>query len=177
MVGIRAVMVMCAVAWLSMAALPHTDYPVPPRTKQLLFYVQNSTNINTVIYDVNAVKGVIESDEPVKIYWLRFADHNKLRPLNYLEKTFAYGLKSEAQQNGRVKATFLARKEKQLEVYIDEQGQATALTTINAKMAKLTRLFVQVSEDGWWPKVSYVEFFGIDVQTNLPVYEKLIITS
>lgn len=171
----RATMLICAVALFGFTTVLHTEYPVPPRTKKSLFYIQNSTNTNTVIYEINAEKGVIDVDEPVTIYWLRYADKNKLRPLNYLEKTFAYGLKQESQENGRVKASFLARKEKQIEVYLDEQGQATALIKINDKLSKLTKLFVKVAEDGWWPKVSYVEFFGTDVKTNLPVYEKLII--
>lgn len=175
MAGIRAVMLMGVVVLCGFNAVPGTDYPVPPRTKKSLFYVQNSTNTNTVVYDVNIANGSIHADEPVKIYWLRFADHNKLRQLNYLEKTFAYGLKFEPLQNGKVKASFVARKERQIEVFVDEQGQATALIKISDKISKLTRLFVQVAEDGWWPKVAYVEFFGTDVKTNLPVYEKLII--
>lgn len=173
--SVRAVMLMCAVLLLSFTTEKHTEYPVPPHSKKSLFYVQNSTNTNTVIYEVNLEQGKVQAEEPVNIYWLRYADKNKLRPLNYLERTFAYGLKFEAPENGKMKASFVARKEKQLEIYLDEEGQATALIKISNKISKLTRLFVQVAEDGWWPKVAYVEFFGTDIKTNLPVYEKLII--
>jgi hypothetical protein len=34
---------------------------------------------------------------------------------------------------------------------------------------------VQVAEEGWWPKVAYVEFFGLDSETHKPTYEKMII--
>ncbi len=151
------------------------DYPVPLHTRQLLFYIQNSTNTNTVIYDINVVNGIIQKDEPVKIYWLRFAENSKRQPLNYLERTFAYGLKYESVSTDKVKAHFVARKEKQVEVRFDEQGVVSAMMNINGSPSKLTKLFVQVTEDGWWPKVAYVEFFGTDLKTNLPVYEKLVI--
>jgi hypothetical protein len=72
-------------------------------------------------------------------------------------------------------AQFVASKEKSFEVFIDDAGQALAMMVIGGQKAKLTKVFVQVAEDGWWPKVAYVEFFGIDVKTNKPAYEKMLI--
>jgi hypothetical protein len=46
---------------------------------------------------------------------------------------------------------------------------------ISGKRSKLTKIFVQVAEEGWWPKVAYVEFFGVEQETNKLAYEKMII--
>jgi Domain of unknown function (DUF4833) len=60
-----------------------------------------------------------------------------------------------------------------LEVSLDENGQAFAIMSIMGQPAKLTKIFVQVAEDGWWPRIAYIEFFGLDRKTNKPVYEKM----
>lgn len=152
------------------------DFPVPPHTKKSLFYIHRSPNIHTVVYDVNLLKNnTIDPNDPVKVYWIRFGEKNKYKDLNYMEKTFAYGVKCESLGNARYRAQFVAKKEKSMDVYLDEKGQATAIMKVNGKMSKLIKMFVQVAEEGWWPKVAYVEFFGTELKTNLPTYEKLII--
>jgi hypothetical protein len=117
----------------------------------------------------------IDPENPFKIYWIRYGEKNKYKELNYMERTFAYGLKSEPLKNGRIRAAFVAKKERTIDVFIDDKGQATALMNIDNKISKLVKIFVQVAEDGWWPKVAYVEFFGTDFKTSLPTYEKLLI--
>lgn len=153
-----------------------TDFPVPPYSKKSLFYIHRNLNNHAVVYEVNTLKnGSIDSEEPFKIYWNRAGEKQKYRELNYMERTFAYGLKKEALGNGKYRGTFVAKKEKYIDAYLDDKGQATALIKIDNKLSKLVKIFVQVAEDGWWPKVAYVEFFGTDFKTNLPTYEKLLI--
>ena len=153
-----------------------TNFPVPPHTKQSLFYIHRNLNNHSVVYEVNLTeKGFIDPENPFKIYWIRYGEKNKYKELNYMERTFAYGLKSEPLKNGRIRAAFVAKKERTIDVFIDDKGQATALMNIDNKISKLVKIFVQVAEDGWWPKVAYVEFFGTDFKTSLPTYEKLLI--
>lgn len=173
----KPVWIVGVVACLSLTGMRvPNEFPVPPHTKQSLFYIHRNLNYHSVVYDINLTeKGVIDPDAPVKIYWIRYGEKNKYKELNYMERTFAYGLKSQRIGPGRYRASFVAKKEKSVDVYVDEQGQATALMKIDNKISKLVRIFVQVAEDGWWPKVAYVEFFGTDFITNLPTYEKLVI--
>src|SRR5690242_19851463 len=71
-----------------------TDFPVPPYSKKSLFYIHRSPNPNTVIYEANLTsKNTIDVNDPVKVYWIRYGEKGQLRDLNYIEKTFAYGLK------------------------------------------------------------------------------------
>lgn len=153
-----------------------TDFPVPPHTKQSLFYIYRNLNNHSVVYEINKLSnGSINPEEPFKIYWNRVGEKQRYRSLNYMERTFAYGLKSDPILQGQVRAAFVARKGYAIDAFIDEKGQATALMKIDNKISKLVKIFVQVAEDGWWPKVAYVEFFGTDFKTNLPTYEKLLI--
>ena len=153
-----------------------TDFPVPPHSKKSLFYIHRNLNNHSVVYEVNTLKdGSIDSENPFKIYWIREGEKQKYRELNYMERTFAYGLKTVTLGNGKYRGTFVAKKERYIDAYLDDKGQATALMKIDNKISKLVKIFVQVAEDGWWPKVAYVEFFGTDFKTNLPTYEKLLI--
>lgn len=173
----KPVWIVGVLAWISLADMRLLDeFPVPPRTRQSLFYIHRNLNNHSVVYDINlTARGVIDPEDPVKIYWIRDGEKNKFKELNYMERTFAYGLKSERLAQGKYRASFVARKEKTIDVYMDEKGQATALMKIDNKISKLVKIFVQVAEDGWWPKVAYVEFFGTDFKTNLPTYERLLI--
>lgn len=153
-----------------------TDFPVPPHTKQTLFYIYRNLNHHSVVYEVNKLpNGSINPKDPFRIYWNRVGEKNRHRDLNYMERTFAYGLKWDEPDNGKVHAAFVARKGYEIDVLIDEKGQANALMKIDNKISKLVKIFVQVAEDGWWPKIAYVEFYGIDFMTKLPTYQKLVI--
>jgi hypothetical protein len=150
------------------------SFPVPPFTKKSLFYIHRSTNPNTVIYEANFSTGnVIDPKDPVNVYWIRYGENRQHRGLNYLEKSFAYGVKCTAINTRVFGVEFVASKAKKMEVYIDADGQACAVMNLSGHPAKLRKIFVQVAEDGWWPRIDYVEFFGFDVKTNQPAYEKM----
>jgi hypothetical protein len=153
-----------------------TEFPIPPHSKKSLFYIHRSPNPNTVIYEINLTdKNTIDSEDPVKVYWIRYGEKGQQRDLNYLEKTFAYGVKSEPIDQLKFRMQFVASKDKTFDVTVDENGQALAMMAISGKQSRLTKIFVQVAEDGWWPRVAYVEFFGVEDQTNKPTYEKMLI--
>jgi len=151
-----------------------SKFPVPPYSKKSLFYIHRSTNSNTVIYEANFLSGnTIDPKNPVNVYWMRYGEKGQQRGLNYLERTFAYGVKCSPVTDLRYNVEFVASKEKKIEVYVDGSGQACAILNIGDKPSKLRKIFVQVAEDGWWPRIDYVEFFGFDVEANKPTYEKM----
>jgi len=153
---------------------PIHEFPVPPITHKTLFYIHRSVNSNTVLYEVNLVSDkTIDPKNPVSVYWLRYAEKGQKRDLNMLERNFAYGVKCIPAGHGKYTMQFVATKTRQVEILMDHKGQATAIMDISGRSSRLTKIFVQVAEDGWWPKVDYVEFFGEDVRTKEATYEKM----
>lgn len=150
-----------------------SKFPVPPYSKNSLFYIHRSPNANTVVYELNSNGPVINNENPVKVYWMRYEEKGQQRELNYLEKTFAYGIKCSPISKHRYAVEFVASKAKTLEVFMDASGQACAIMNISGKPSRLRKVFVQVAEDGLWPRIAYVEFFGFDVESNSPAYEKM----
>jgi len=156
-------------------ALKEISFPTPPRTNKTLFYVQRSTNSNTVMYDANLLPDkTINTEEPVNVYWIRYAEKGQKRKLNYIERVLAYGVNCKPFQDNTYLLHFNASQSKEVLVTVDAKGQAHAQMAIGKQKSYLEKIFVTVSEGGWrFPKVNYVEFFGTDVSTGQKTYEKM----
>ncbi|HWY13093.1 MAG TPA: DUF4833 domain-containing protein, partial [Bacteroidia bacterium] len=64
-----------------------------PEVKNMLFYVQRTMNINTIIYELNLdAKEELDIKEPIKMYWINYAKNGETEPLNYVQRNYAYGL-------------------------------------------------------------------------------------
>ncbi len=44
--------------------------------KNVLFYITRSMNTNAVVYEANLVDGKLNTAEPVKVYWIMYAQDN-----------------------------------------------------------------------------------------------------
>lgn len=166
-----------AITWFTTSErAPETKFPVPPVTANTLFYIQRSSNTNTVMYEVNREgQQAIDSKNPVQVFWIRYAERGQRQGLNYLERTLAYGVRCEPANAGKFMLRFVASKKRWAEISLGPDGRAQAVMLIGKKMSQLHKIFVQVAETSWLPKVQYVEFFGEDVATHQPTYEKMII--
>jgi hypothetical protein len=152
------------------------DFPIPPQTKNMLFYIQRSTNNNTIIYDANIKDGKINSEKALNIYWIRYTEKNQKKDLNYLERTLAYGADAKSTEYDKdvYIIHFAASKKRTATFFLDEGGQAIALMNINGKKSRLNRIFVQAEETSWLPKVKYVDITGSDLQTGVKVVERIL---
>ncbi|GAB3329075.1 hypothetical protein GCM10027299_31990 [Larkinella ripae] len=152
------------------------EFPVPPSAPNRLFYIQRSNNTNTVIYEANLLNNQrLNPDEPVSVYWIRYAEQGQREQLSMFQWKMAYGYKHQlvSRQNDGFEIHLNAFKKRTIWVDL-QQGKPTALTTINGRKACLRKVFVQLeSESGLIPKVQYVELFGIDPVAGVPVYERI----
>jgi hypothetical protein len=171
----KGVLVICFLSILiSSSWVPvENRFPVPPHNLNTLFYIQRSNNANTVMYEINrGAPASIDDKDPVHVYWIRYAEKGQEERLNYLERTLAYGVHCYNDQ-GKITMQFVASKKRSAEISLDEKGQAKAFMQISKKKSQLDKIFVQVTETGWLPKVQYVEFFGTDVSSHEQTYEKM----
>lgn len=144
---------------------PKVNFPVPPKTDQLLFYLQRTVNTNTIIYELNTDKnGAIDVDEPIKIQWIRYATDSTYEPLNYVQKTFAYGINVQLIDpvNNSFLLRFVSYKEKPLYLMrsvIDNKYHV--YIHFNSKPVILEKIYVQIDGGTYWlPEISYVEVTG-----------------
>lgn len=153
---------------------PPASYPIPPETKNGLFYLQRSNNSNTVVYDANLqADGSLSKREPIDVYWLRYNTTGERKALNFAQRNFAYGYKSKKLGANRgYSISLMAYAERDIRVFIDDAGNPAAHIKINDGIAKLKNIYIDTSGSGFWSKVNYIELFGLDLKTGAAIKER-----
>jgi Domain of unknown function (DUF4833) len=159
------------------AALAQDNYPTPPDGLNRLFYIQRTGNTNTIIYDANVPSSkTFKESEPVNVYWLRYAEGGAAQGLNYMQRTFAYGIKSQKVAGvNEYDIHLVSYSKKKLRLAFDAHGKPYVTIEINGRKMKLNRIFVKIDKGTTFtlaPKVEYVEFWGKDPNTGAAIYEK-----
>lgn len=151
------------------------EYPVPPKTNKMLFYIQRNHNKNTIIYDANYDKnGNLVRDNPVNVYWIRYEENGQKMKLRALEKWMVFGVSAKFLKNNNEYLVHLSASDKislwlkQIEPY-----KAEIHTEVKGEMIKLDHIYAQLSESGWLPKPIYAEFFGTKLSDGKAFYKKV----
>lgn len=151
-------------------------FPVPSVSNQL-FYLQRTANTNTIVYEANLnSKGQVDESDPVHVFWIRYTEGSVKKELNYIQRMFAYGIKTQLQPNGSYKMHVVSYKKQQLNLMRSpKDGKYHVYTIINHKEAVLRRIFIKVGEGGsfWAPNVLYMELRGRDEVTGEELMERL----
>jgi len=150
------------------------EFPTPPKDQHSLFYIQRTPNTNTIMYDVNLEKGVPNDEEPVSVYWLRYGEQGQREDLSYIQRHYAYGIKSKKLGNGNYELRFVSYKK--LPFYLmrsPRDNQYHIQATVNGKQIEVNRVFLQIEGGSFWlPNVVCAQVKGID-----PVSGKEVIQS
>ena len=139
-----------------------------------LFVIERSKNANIVVYDANRGPVGNFAAEPVVAYWLLNGDNGKREELNVVERERAYGFDiSPGDIPGTYAMAFKADRNRRLTIRM-LNNCPVATVPIGGKNGILRRMFVQSKEAFLLPKVEYVEYFGEDVVSGGPLYEKAL---
>jgi phosphatidylglycerophosphate synthase len=154
---------------------PQDTFPVPHGNNKQLFYLQRTANTNTIICELNYDKnGELDQDEPVHVFWIRYPEGGMRKELSYIQRVFAYGIKSRAQGNGVYKLHFVSYKKQSLFLMRSPRdNQYKVYATINGQQAVLNRIFIKVDGGSFWsPNVVYMELKGRDEQTGKELMQR-----
>ena len=161
---------------MMLAALPVAQggeaYPVPHEENQV-FFVQRSMNSNTVVYAARlAADGRPDPGNPVDVYWRRYNDEGQRQELSFLERTAAYGVKTQ----------LVAGEPSAFEVHVVSYPERSAILRmvngrpqlemkIAGKPARLDHAYLHVDESARVPRVLQVDIFGQSLATGGAVRE------
>jgi len=164
---ILASMVLVAVGWSSVA-LAECPQAYP------LFRIERSKNKHIVQYDICVSEnGDVSSPEPVRVYWL--LENGRRRDLNFIQAMLAYGIDSQEKLGeNRYRMALVALKERKIVVEKSPAGYR-AIALISGEESILEKAYVK-SEERFLglPKVIYVDLFGRNLRTDVPVTERII---
>ncbi|PZP50253.1 MAG: CDP-alcohol phosphatidyltransferase [Pseudopedobacter saltans] len=150
-------------------------FPIPPSSSKMLFYLQRSSNTNTIICELNGNSEKVDDSKPVVTSWLRYGDDPKgpRKDLNFIQRTFAYGMKSKSLGNGQYSLHFVCYKKYEMRL-MKINGLYHITGPVNGKVCILDRMFININGGSFWsPNVEYVEIVGHDMSTSQVVSEKL----
>jgi len=151
-------------------------YPQLPPNADRLFYLQRSTNINALSYDINIDKdtGKPDEDSPLHIYWLQYAEKNgEPSELTFIQRKFAYGVSSNALGNDRYDIRIMSYKKIPLTLMRAADGKYHIFATVAKKQMLLQNIFIQIDGGSLWsPNVIFIEMRGTDPITGKEVTER-----
>lgn len=156
----------------------YDNFPVPPKSDNLLFFLQRTVNTNTVVYEINKDKnGEINLEEPIKIQWIRYAKDSAYESLNYIQKNYAYGIDIKLIDTDKKSFVFNFVSYKEKPLYLLKSAfdnKYHVYIHINKKLSILEKVFVQIVGGTFWlPQISYVEITGNAPATAEKLIEKI----
>jgi hypothetical protein len=158
------------------AGIPVDSMPLPPSDPKQLFYLQRTPNANTIICDLNDKDGVVDPENPIHVYWLRYTENQKGQraELNYIQRTFAYGIKARLLSPDKYELHFVSYKKYSMYLERAADHRYHVFAMINGRVAILQRIFVEIRGGSFWtPHVEYVELKGLDPATGKEVMGRI----
>ncbi len=153
--------------------LAQDGYPVPPETRERLFYIQHSKNHNTYVYDANLISSSnIKDSEPIDIYQIDYKKDGTREELSILQRKMAYGIDFKKIAHNKFEFTLAAYPAKSLLLTMDS-GRPVVTLSVNGKSIVLNRMFLHCNTLG--TGVSKIDLYGKDAETQQPVAETLYV--
>lgn len=148
-------------------------FPVPVGNPNQLFYLQRTSNTNTIVCELNYENGVLNQEEPIHVFWIRYTDKGQKEELNYIQKKFAYGIKSQLISKDKYLLNFVSYKKYPMYLMKGANNKYNVYGTINQKQAIVDRIFVKINGGSLFtPNVEYVEIKGVDPANGKEVTER-----
>lgn len=152
-------------------------FPTPKNIDNMLFYIQRDPNINTAIYAINYQEnGKINKSDPIKAYWIRYAEKGEKKDFSYIQRKFAYGIESKTVNNEDFELQFVSYKKLPLILKIDSDQKYHVFVNVNQKKIQVEKIFVRIEGGSFWlPNVKYAEVTGIDASSNKTITERMLL--
>ena len=148
-------------------------FPVPAGNPNQLFYLQRTSNTNTIVCELNHKNGNLDPEEPVHVFWIRYGENGEKEELNFIQRKFAYGIKSRLISKDKYELNFVSYKKFPMYLMKGANNKFNVYGTINQKQAIVSRIFVKINGGSFWsPNVEYVEIKGIDPSNGREVIER-----
>ncbi len=172
---LKRIAVALLMIFMVLSANAQEKYPVPSANANQLFYLQRTSNTNTIVCEINYSKdGIVDEDDPVHVFWIRYQEHGQKEELNYVQRKFAYGIKATLIGKDKYELHFVSYKKYPMFLKKGNNNKFNVYATINKKEAILHRIFVKINGGSFWlPKVEYVELKGTDPATGKELLERM----
>ncbi|WP_315823934.1 DUF4833 domain-containing protein [Paraflavitalea speifideaquila] len=148
-------------------------FPVPEGNAHQLFYLQRTSNHNTIVYELNYKNGKLDMRNPVHPFWIRYTEQSQRAELNFIQRVFAYGVKIKQLPDSSYRVKLVSYAGYSMYLKKGTDGKYRIYAPINGQLMVLNRIFVKITGGSMWsPDIEYFEVSGFDPATGHPVAER-----
>ncbi|MDP9961847.1 DUF4833 domain-containing protein [Chryseobacterium lathyri] len=136
-----------------------------PAEKAMMFYLQRTSNTNTIVYSLNYdEEKKLKKSEPIKVYWIRYTEPGSpIKKLNFIEKKFAYGIKARDTGNDTWSLSMVAYDKLSIKLRKGIAGGYSAFVTINNRDYIFQKAYIKIDGGSFWsPNIPYIDIFAKD---------------
>ncbi len=154
---------------------PHPGYR-PPNDPDVLFYLQRSTNANTIVYAANIDShGQLDRHNPVEVFWRVFNEDGRRHGLNWIERLLAFGVSVEPVKtmSNAFDAHLVSFPQMTCRVDVSPSGTPECVTQINGHRARLVSAYIELDESGIWPRPLFLNIYAIDTKSGFVLREHI----
>lgn len=158
----------------SNATNAQTVFPTPTGNVNQLFFLQRTPNSNTIVCELNFKNGELDQEKPVHVFWIRYSEEGQRQELSFIQRTFAYGIKTKQLSKDKYELWFVSYKKYRMRLMKDAKGRYHVFTAISGKYAILRSLFISINGGSFWsPNIEYMEIKGIDITNGSEIAERI----
>lgn len=148
-------------------------FPVPGPNANRLFYLQRTSNTNTIVYELNVKDGNLNTSNPVHVYWIRYAEQGQTAELSWIQRAFAYGVKVKKLSDSSYRVRLVSYAGYTMYLIKAVDGKYKLFAPINGRMMILNHIFVKIIGGSTFsPDIEYFEVSGFDPSTGKAVAER-----
>lgn len=147
---------------------PHPGYRAP-NDPDTLFYLQRSTNANTIVYAANIdAQGRFDRRNPIEVFWRVFDEDGRRHGLNWIERLLAYGVRVQPAKGvpNAFDAYVVSFPQMKCRVDVSPSGKPECIVQMSGHHARLVSAYIELDESGIWPRPLFLNIYGIDTKSG-----------
>ncbi|PKP01893.1 MAG: DUF4833 domain-containing protein [Bacteroidetes bacterium HGW-Bacteroidetes-9] len=147
-----------------------------PSTSLNLFSIGRSKDANEIFYAINLDNpNKLNTENPINVYWLKRTENNKVEPLSWVQKKFAYGIVYLSKSENHAKFRFAAYDKRVFELKKNQDNEFKVFTISGNKEVEVNRIYIYITGGTFWiPEIPKVELFATVSGTDKKMKETII---
>lgn len=149
---------------------------ISPSPSPNLFSIGRSKDANEIFYTINLDNSYkLNTENPINVYWIKKTESNKIEPLSWIQKKFAYGLVYLSKSENYAKFRFAAYDKRVFELKKNKNNEFKVFTISGNKEVEVNRIYIYITGGTFWmPEIPKVELFATVSGTDKKIKETII---
>lgn len=147
----------------------------PTSPHVILFTIGRSKDANELYYSINLdASNNLDQDAPIHIYWIKRIKNNKIEPLTWVQKEFAYGIHYLSKSAMSAKFTFAGYDKRVFELKKNKNDEFKVFTMSNNVEVEVKRIYIYITGGTFWiPEIPKVELIATSSSSSIQMIETI----